>query len=568
MEKLSDIKISIGYAKLVKLAKKLKDNLPDGMMPLKLAVTGQSTTHFLVPLLELFLWKFGIKAEIYESPYNVAIQELTEPSALSHFQPDITIILPEESSLSETTVSGAIFQWKSIWDNYYKRTSSKIIQGNYVLPAYEPFGNLSASLDESRSLFLKKLNLALAENLPAYAHIHDTDQLASNLGRRKFCENSWRYAAEMHVSPPCLPELALSLASLCAAISGRSKKALALDLDNTLWGGTVGESGAQALEIGGSPSGRAFADFQRYIKSLKDRGVILTVISKNDPDAALEPFRTRPEMILKEQDFALFRASWEDKPKVLKEMAAQLKLGLDAFVFVDDHPGEREMMRQMIPDVYVLDLPEDPAYYIEALDMARLFEPVFITEEDKKRSDMYRAEAKRQELEKHLPTREEYLQNLKMTLTISIPGDLLRVSQLIGKTNQFNLTGRKFSPEELKQDNISVISARLSDMFGEQGLISAIILEKKNNSYEILNWVMSCRVLKRGVEEGLFAFAALFAKKHNISSICGRYVPSPRNKMVGNLLPSMGFQLLSENTYIFNTENVPATPEWLTVNCL
>ncbi|MCR5662376.1 MAG: HAD-IIIC family phosphatase [bacterium] len=567
MDKLSDIKIDLGYAKLVKLAKKLKDNLPDSMMPLKLAVIGQSTTHFLVPLLEMFLWKFRIKAEIYESPYNIAVQELTEPSDLSNFKPDITIILPEENSLPATDVSAAVSQWQSIWDNYHRRTCSKIIQGNYVLPAYEPFGHLSASLKESRSLFLKKLNLALAENLPTYVHIHDTDQLASNLGRRRFCENSWRYAAEMHVSPSCLPELALSLVSLCAAISGKSKKVLALDLDNTLWGGTVGESGAAALEIGGSPSGRAFTDFQRYIKSLKDRGVILTVISKNDPDVALEPFSTRPEMILKEQDFALFRASWEDKPKVLKEMAAQLRLGLDAFVFVDDHPGEREMMRQMIPEVYVLDLPEDPAYYIEALDKARLFEPAFITEEDKKRSDMYRAEAKRQELEKKLPTREEYLQSLNMTLTIGMPGDLIRVSQLLGKTNQFNLTGRKFSPEELEKDNILVLSARLSDIFGEQGLISAIILEKKNTSYDILNWIMSCRVLKRGVEEGLFAFAAQFAKKHKIQSITGRYVPSARNKMVEELLSSMGFQKSTGNEYIFNTEKLPTVPKWLDINC-
>lgn len=568
MEQLSDITAAMGYSKLIKLAKKLKDNLPGGMMPLKLAVTGQSTTHFLVPLTEMFLWKFGIKAEIYESPYNIAVQELTEPSDLSNFKPDITIILPEESSLPETDVNASVSQWQSIWENYHKRTSSKIIQGNYVLPAYEPFGHLSASLTAARSLFLKKLNLTLAENLPTYVHIHDTDQLAANLGRRKFCESSWRYAAEMHVSPLCLPELALSLASLCAAICGKSKKVLALDLDNTLWGGTVVESGAAALEIGSSPQGRAFADFQRYIKALKDRGIILTVISKNDPDIALEPFRTRSEMILQEEDFALFKASWEDKPKVIREIASQLKLGLDAFVFVDDHPGEREMMRQMVPEVYVLDLPEDPAYFTEALDSAHLFEPSFITEEDKKRSDMYRAEAKRQELEQKQPTREEYLQSLGMTLTISMPGDIIRVSQLLSKTNQFNLTGRKFSPDELVKDNIIVISARLSDIFGDQGLITALVIEKKNNCYYILNWVMSCRVLKRGVEQGLFAFAAQFAKEHNVPSIRGRYVPSARNKMVENLLPSLGFQQLSEHEYAFSNELLPKAPDWLKIDDL
>ncbi len=330
---------------------------------------------------------------------------------------------------------------------------------------------------------------------------------------------------------------------------------LALDLDNTLWGGVVAELGPNHIAVGETPEGEAYVAFQRYLKALSQRGVLLAVASKNNPADAREPFVTNPGVVLKLDDFAAFEAGWQTKGESLQRIAASLNLGLDSFVFFDDNPAEREYIRQALPQVAVVEVPDEPAEYIRALEAGRWFEALDLTDEDRQRTEQYRAEAQRREVQAVAPNLSDYLMSLGMVAQVAAveEPDLPRVAQLLAKTNQFNLTTRRHSEAEIRRllsNPGSVgLTVRLRDRFGDYGLIAVVLAEPADDPsiLAIDTWLMSCRVIGRGVE--VFTLQALVQAAQHLGyrHLLGQYVPTAKNSVVADLLPRLGFELLPAN---------------------
>jgi FkbH-like protein len=331
------------------------------------------------------------------------------------------------------------------------------------------------------------------------------------------------------------------------------KKVLVLDLDNTLWGGVIGDDGIDGIELGDtSPTGEAFKAFQAYVKSLKERGVLLAVASKNDPDKAREAVEQHPEMVLRMDDFVSFKASWDPKSDSLRDMAFSLGLGLDSFVFVDDNPAEIEIVRQFAPEVTTILLGDDPASYVAQLADCRLFEPTTVTSDDARRTDQYAHERSREALRASTTDMDAYLLSLEMEGTIAPfdPADLPRIAQLVNKSNQFNLTTRRRTESELRaiaeSNDHAAFSFRLRDRFSDHGLIAVVIGTVAGGKMNIDTWLMSCRVLKRQVEEETMNAIVVIAAARRAGVVPGEYLPTKKNAMVRDLLPRMGFSLVQE----------------------
>ena len=326
-----------------------------------------------------------------------------------------------------------------------------------------------------------------------------------------------------------------------------------LDLDNTLWGGVIGDDGLEGIVLGqGSGTGEAFADFQRYAKGLTERGVILAVCSKNDEANALEPFERHPEMVLKRSDIACFVANWTDKAANLRAIASTLNLGLDALVFADDNPVERALIRRELPEVAVPELPDDPALYVPTIAAAGYFEGLRVTEEDRVRSQLYQANAERERLKESVTDMESYLESLDMTLSAQ-PFDLIglaRVTQLINKTNQFNLTTERLTEaevtERMRDPRRVTLQARLTDRFGDNGIIAILMARVEGAEAHIETWLMSCRVLGRKVEEACLNLLVERCKRLGARRLIGIYRPTQKNAMVRTLYPGLGFEAARE----------------------
>jgi FkbH-like protein len=330
-----------------------------------------------------------------------------------------------------------------------------------------------------------------------------------------------------------------------------SKKCLVLDLDNTLWGGVIGDDGPEGIILGeGTGTGEAHLALQRYAKQLRERGVILAICSKNDPAVAEAVFRDHPEMLLKRSDIAAFVANWEDKAANLRRIAEQLNIGLESLVFVDDNPAERARIRQSLPMVAVPELPADPAHYVRCLADAGYFESVAFTTEDSRRGEQYAANASREALRESSQGMDDFLRGLEMSVTFGPfrTVDLARVAQLIGKTNQFNLTTRRHSLEDVSRfassDRSLTLQFRLVDRFGDNGLVSVMILHPDPRSPDLLEidtWVMSCRVFGRQLEQETMNIAVESARRMGARALRAEYIPTAKNGVVSQLYPALGF---------------------------
>ena len=376
----------------------------------------------------------------------------------------------------------------------------------------------------------------------------DVDALASLVGYAAWSAGRYWYAAKYPFATAMIPLYADNVMRILAAQMGRSRRVLVLDLDNTMWGGIVGDDGIEGLALGnGSPLGEAHAALQRMALSLKERGIILCVSSKNDEAIALDAFCNHPEMILKEDDIVAFRVNWDDKAANIKAISDAIDLGLDAFVFLDDNPAERKRVRDALPAVAVPELPEDPGDWLPVLQAAGYFEQATFSREDQLRAGFYKANARRAAQMERIGDHNEYLLSLGMTLSIA-PFDSAgrkRIAQLISKSNQFNLTTRRYSEAEIAamQSNADVftIQARLEDIFGDNGMISAVICRQAGQSWEVDTWIMSCRVLGRRVEEALLQYLVQQARLRGITEIIGRYIPTAKNALVRDHFARLGF---------------------------
>jgi FkbH-like protein len=376
----------------------------------------------------------------------------------------------------------------------------------------------------------------------------DVSALASLVGDAAWSAGRYWYAAKYPFATAMIPLYADNLMRIIAAQMGRSRRVLVLDLDNTMWGGIVGDDGIEGLALGnGSPLGEAHSALQRMALALKERGIVLCVSSKNDEVIALDAFRNHPEMTLREDDIVALRVNWDDKAANIKAISDAIDLGLDCFVFLDDNPAERKRVRDALPSVAVPELPEDPGDWLPVLQAAGYFEQAGFSREDRLRAGFYKANALRATQMERIGDHNEYLLSLGMTLSIA-PFDSAgrkRISQLISKSNQFNLTTRRYSETEIAamQSNADVfaIQTRLEDIFGDNGMISAVICRQTGPSWEVDTWIMSCRVLGRRVEEALLQYLVQQARLRGISEIIGRYIPTARNGLVRDHYSGLGF---------------------------
>jgi FkbH-like protein len=522
----------------------------------RVALAGSFTTSQLKSILPLAALRHGIELDVWETPYGQYRQELLDSkSELYRRDPNFVVLAVHEGELTlpflsqnpATDVAEEIARWATLWEAASLRSSARVLQFNFALPAEAPMGHLGTRLPASRYAMAQAVNTGLGAAASSKVTIVDCERLSALVGKEKWTDPRYWQLSKQAVSMQALPLLARHLTAVIAADLGLSRKCLVLDLDNTLWGGVIAEDGLAGIKLGGDQTGEAFVAFQEYIRQLKDKGVILAACSKNNESDAKEPFERHPEMRLKLDDFAAFVANWEPKADNLVRIAETLNIGLDSLVFVDDNPVERAAVRRAMLQVDVISLPADPAYYTRTLSQYLMFETTTFTAEDTRRTEQYRARTLAARLEKSAGSLEELWESLEMTATIA-PFDELnlpRIVQLIGKTNQFNLTTRRYGQAQLEafmQDPDCVhFSLRLRDRFTDHGLVALMIGIQRGQILDIDTWLMSCRVIGRTVDRTMLAHLCTHAAHRGAKTIRGLYIPAAKNQLVKDIYSQFGF---------------------------
>ena len=527
----------------------------------KIAILGGFTTRQLSDLIQLYLFAAGISAQIYEADYGVFRQEILDQSSqLYRFEPSTTFLathwrnlghLPQLSDPPERVeelLEAEYNEWASLWQLAHDRLQCQVLQNNFDPPPWRSLDNYEMRHTAGLAPFIASVNRLFAARAPSYVTIHDVEALAGNAGRRAWGNERFFLHAKMPCAPEYLIEYAHSVCSILSAQLGLSRKCLVLDLDNTLWGGVVGDDGLTGIRLGqGDAEGEAFVSFQRYVKSLKTRGVILAVCSKNNEQTARDVFEKHPDMILRPDDISCFAVNWTDKATNLRAIAKQLNIGLDSLVFVDDNPAERSIIRQLVPEVAVPEVSEDPIEFVETLERHHYFQVATLGAEDFKRTEYYRDNAKREEILASAGGIDDFLRSLEMTAVIAPiqPMTLERSTQLINKSNQFNLTTKRRNMAEVlaltEAPDWITVTVSLADRFGDNGLISVVLACVRSDALEIDTWLMSCRVLKRGVERFLLNYLCDLARERGLGHIRGEYIPTAKNDLVRNHYAELGF---------------------------
>ncbi len=556
---------------LMKKKRSLKKQLlaEEGISFLKkrIAILGGSTTDEIRNMLELFLLNYGIKASFYESEYNRYYEDgMFDNPELEVFAPEIIYIHTSARNITEwPTVSDsrecvdrkldAVFdKFAGLWGHLEEKYHCPVIQNNFELPFYRLLGNQDACFFQGKVNFVSRLNLRFYEYAEKHRnfYIHDIHYEAASYGLEKWSAPFYWHMYKYAMCVPAIPYTAYNVALIIKSLFGKNKKALALDLDNTLWGGVIGDDGAESIEIGQETSlGQTYSEFQSYLKELKQIGVLLTVISKNNEDTAKTGFG-REDSVLSLRDFAAFTANWEPKDRNLVRTAAELNLLPEAFVFVDDNPAEREIVRQGVLGAAVPEIGE-VEQYLQVLDRAGYFEVTELSADDQKRSEMYRANAERSRAQAQFADYGEYLLSLNMKGNIRpFEADYMaRIAQLSNKSNQFNLTTRRYTQTEIEtiaaSERYITLYGKLEDKFGDNGVVSVIIGEIRGKELHLDLWLMSCRVLKRDMEYAMMDELVKVSKERGISDIFGYYYPTPKNSMVKEFFALQGFQKIRED---------------------
>lgn len=519
-------------------------------------VCGQFTTTWLSSALAATAWRDGCLLDIVEGDYDNVMQALY--GALGRGEDYAAVILaPWQQSLfrrlegarSEECIAEQVAMWAEAW-RVVGEMGSRLVQIGYDYCYPGPSGSFQDGQPGGQIDAVRRLNSELRGAMPAQSYFVDLAQATGHIGRREAYDPRRYYWTKQPFSETGLAFLARHIWSGLRATLLGPKKVLVVDLDNTLWGGVVGETGPLGIELGESPDGEAYLALQRYIDGLHGRGVVLAVASKNNIDDAREPFLSNPNMLLGLDHFAAFKASWEPKSVMLEEIAADLRLGLDSFVFLDDNPAEREQVRQALPMVTVPELAAEPAEFLRTLVAESAFESVGLTETDQQRNASYQQEVERRQAQTQTGSLEDYLRSLEMTATIAPIDDasLTRVAQLIGKTNQFNLTTHRHSREKVEtlvaKDRSVTFCLSLADKFGDYGIIAVLLAvpdDDNDRSLRIDTWLMSCRAIGRSVEQLVFNHLLKTAKSLVFDELIGEYIPTPKNKPVEALYPGLGF---------------------------
>jgi len=525
----------------------------------RIAVLGDCATQNYTQTLAAVLKLRGCWPHVYEAGFRQISQEILDPkSGLHAHRPAFVVLFNAVQTLQDRWAESAdragfaasvADEIVHHWDRLLGSGSVTVVQHNYCLPLERPFGNYSSQCPASFPFAVRRINDLLVEASASRKGVAvvDNEYQASYYGKREWLSERYWCQAKQALSPKFLPSLAKVVSDVVLARLGAMVKCVVLDLDNTLWSGILGDDGIDGIELGDAGVGLAFQRFQRSIAQLKDRGILLAVCSKNHEETARDAFRRHPEMVLKEEAIVAFIANYENKAGNIRRIREMLDLGLDSFVFLDDSPFERDLVRTALPEVQVPDLPEDPAEFVSALARWNLFETPEFTAEDLERVGMYKANVKRVELRDSFADLESYLKNLDMVAEVA-PFDsysLPRVAQLIQRSNQFNLTtyrhGDRALSEFASSDRHVTFTIRLLDRLGDNGIVVCAVGRLDGTDLVVDTWVMSCRVLGRKVEELTVSLLCEKARAVGCTRVVGQYRPSSKNSMVADLFPRMGF---------------------------
>ena len=568
-------------AQILKRKRSIKKQLiSDGSPRIKkkIAVLGGSTTNEIVNILELFLLNYGIEPEFYQSEYNAFWQDaMFGNEELDNFDPDIIYIhttnrnireykLSMTATQSETDemISNEYLHFEEMWKKLSEKFSCPIIQNNFEMPFYRLLGNRDASDYRGKINFINRLNdkfYQYSQNNENF-YINDINYISASYGLQKWTDTAAWYMYKYALATEAIPELSFNIANIIKSIYGKNKKMLVLDLDNTLWGGVVGDSGQQGIEIGKETGvAEAYTEFQQYIKQHKQLGVLLSVNSKNDYENAIDGLN-HPDSILTPDDFITIKANWNNKDMNIEEIADEISIFPDSFVFVDDNPAEREIVHSQIKGIAVPEI-ENVETYIRTLDRNGYFELTTYTTDDIKRNDMYQANMQRVRSQKAFANYDEYLNSLEMTAFIDKFDDvsLNRIVQLTNKSNQFNVTTRRYTAaqmdEVVKNPDYITLYGRLNDKFGDNGIVSVVIGHKDGKDLHLDLWLMSCRVLKRNMEYAMLDKLVLRCRENGIENIYGYYYKTAKNSMVKDLFTDFGFETINKTddsaSYILKT---------------
>ena len=568
---------TIVYMKTLRELKKLAKVESDSPQ-IRVALLGDTATQLLVTAIKGEAMDRGYSLDLYEGEYNQVERQVMDPtSEFYQYDAEISIIFQSTHKLGEYHSSLPIAKQELLAEERLSFIASlcenpsfaniKLIYFNYPEIEDTVFGSYANKVESSFSYQVRKLNYELMNLSRQYPNLFicDIAGLQNLLGRQFMFAPNVYMTTEMVLSVNAIPYVASRVVDIIAAIKGQFKKCLILDLDNTVWGGVIGDDGLEGIELGhGLGIGKAFTEFQLWVKKLKQRGIIICVASKNNEDTAKEPFEKHPDMVLKLDDIAVFQANWETKVDNIRTIQGILNIGFDSMVFLDDNPFERNMVRENIPGITVPELPEDPAMYLEYLYSLNLFETASYSNADKDRTKQYQVEAKRVSLSKTYTNEADFLKSLDMVSTVSgfTKFNTPRVAQLSQRSNQFNLRTVRYTEGDItaiaEDPECIDLSFTLEDKFGDNGLIAVIIMKKQDaDTLFVDTWFMSCRVLKRGMENFTLNTMVEKAKAKGFKRIVGEYIPTPKNKMVELHYPNLGFIPLDDepNRYVLELDN-------------
>lgn len=527
----------------------------------KIAILGGSTTNEVADQLGLFLLNYGIEAEFYQSEYGQYWQDaMFGTPELDKFKPDVIYIhtnwrnvehfptTADTPAQVEELLDAEYTRFETMWQALADKFSCPVIQNNFDRPNYRLMGNRDVWDVRGRTNFLSRLNQKFYAYAAAHEdfYINDLDYLASDYGLTAWGDAFFWHMYKYAMCLDAIPSLANSLANIIKSLYGRNKKALVLDLDNTLWGGVVGDDGVDGIAVGPEvPEGQVYAEFQSYCKALKSIGVVLAVDSKNDEENALAGLN-HPDGVLRPEDFVAIKANWDPKDQNLRAIADELNLGVDSFVFADDNPAERAIVEAQVPGVAtpVLDGAEN---YIKTLDHGGYFEVTTLSGEDLKKTELYHANAERRRAQAAFADYGAYLDSLEMTATIRgfEPLYIQRIAQLTNKSNQFNLTTLRCSEDDIRgmADDPAwlCLYGKLVDKFGDNGVVTVVAGQTEGETLHLRLWLMSCRVLKRGMEDAMMDAVVADAAARGLKTIRGYYYPTAKNGMVKDFYAGMGF---------------------------
>jgi FkbH-like protein len=560
----------IGLEEILVQRKKLRRQLLAcaDLKDIRIAVLGGTTTNELVDLLEILLLQSGFRPAFHQSEYGRFYEDaVLEPEIVAAFKPDLVYIHtssinirefpPLSSSEDDFTdfVEAEMNRFRAVWSSLGDAVGCQIVQNNFELPAQAILGNLDAVSCGGRTRYINELNRRFALEAAGNTRLtlQDLFSISARVGLDHWFDSGRWFSYKIANTVEGSFAIASSLAALVRAVYGLARKVLVLDLDNTLWGGIIGDDGPERIVIGReTPIAEAYTAFQEYCLSLRDRGILLAVCSKNDEEIAKQGF-AHPDSVLKLEHFVAFKANWEPKHENILAIAQEINLGVDSFVFVDDNPAERSIVEGQLPSVAVPDVGNDVTKFASIIESKRYFEPLTVGREDIVRAKLYEENASRSKLEQKFADYGEYLDSLEMTAEIDAFNAtyMERIAQLTNKSNQFNLTTRRYTLAELETaagDGKHIgIYGKLTDRFGDNGLISVVLGAIDDRRLHLDLWLMSCRVLKREMELAMLDALAERARARGVQSLVGYYLPTAKNGMVADHYEKLGFSLLSKD---------------------